>query len=220
MVIVLVLAKDGKASQPSLLVLLSCFMGHLLHNILWHLLCFLVRYPKVPETWPLWCTHSYMQLRSFLKHWLKNAWAFPGRNISKTLIWASSCLWDSKQQWSRVGLHLTRDGIALFTCIPTMILKRKLSLRGWEASKGASWRLFLIDEVEFSQLRLFVLSLWDTSLWWGPNPIFGEVLTPFPSLYIHPLPFQNGWSMPICTLMLRLCLYAIHLNWRRSTWRG
>lgn len=88
-----------------------------------------------------------------------------------------------------------------------------------EAFRAASWRLFGIDEVNLSQLGLLVLSLWATSLRWGPTPIFGEILTPFPSLYIHPFPFPNGWSMSICTLMLRLHLYATHLAWRMSAWR-
>lgn len=51
-----------------------------------------------------------------------------------------------------------------------------------EASRAVSWRWFQIDEIESSYIDLFILSLWVTSLWCGPNPIFKEVLTHSPNL--------------------------------------
>jgi len=83
-----------------------------------------------------------------------------------------------------------------------------------------SWRFFGMDEVKFSQLGLLVLSLSSTSMRWGTSPIFGEILTPFLYLYIHPLPFPNGFSLAIFTLMLRLCLHYTNFTWKRTAWRA
>lgn len=104
-----------------------------LHNILLHLLHFPMTYPGMPKTWPLWIVviHICSSDPSKSIDW-KIPWAFPRRNSSKTQIWESSLLWDSKQWWSPVALHLTRDGITLFTCISVMIPKRHLSLMRWE----------------------------------------------------------------------------------------
>lgn len=58
--VVLVLALACKASQPSPIVLPSCFRQHLLHSILSHLLftsysiSLPIPYPEVPKCWQLW----------------------------------------------------------------------------------------------------------------------------------------------------------------------
>jgi len=96
-----------------------------------------------------------------------------------------------------------------------------------------SWRLFNVDEVDFSQLGLLVLSLRATSLRWGSSPIFGShnslslpiySSSPIPKWllfgYLHPYAeiVSTCYSFGLEKKCLENLCFDLEIHWRRDYW--